>query len=283
MNTLSDQPATSGMQPKYYFLLRRLHSLSGIVPVGVFLIMHLFTNFQLVLGHEDGPGVQFQHEVDFIHSLPALAIIEYTLWGSLLFHSVLGIYYTVQGSKSNLGAQPHKANYRYTLQRITGMIALVFIFFHIATLRWRWGFGGWFTPFYTHGVDNHGNEVLLAAATTAKAIQHSTLVVLLYIVGSASVVYHWSNGLWTAAITWGITISESAQKRWGQICAGMGVMLSIFFIGALIGALTYDVTPQEEDAIKNKIKQAQQAPVKKQSASNQLPSSPTSLTGQRSQ
>ncbi len=29
---------------KYYFLIRRLHSLSGLIPVGVFLFVHLATN-----------------------------------------------------------------------------------------------------------------------------------------------------------------------------------------------------------------------------------------------
>jgi len=35
---------------KCHFLPRRLHSLSGIVPVGLFVLMHLFTNFQLITG-----------------------------------------------------------------------------------------------------------------------------------------------------------------------------------------------------------------------------------------
>ena len=33
------EPARAG--EKYYFLIRRLHSLSGLVPVGVFLVVHL--------------------------------------------------------------------------------------------------------------------------------------------------------------------------------------------------------------------------------------------------
>lgn len=251
---MSDQSGSTGMQPKFYFLMRRLHSLSGILPVGVFVIMHLFTNFQLIMGPDDDPGAAFQHEVDFIHSLPALTIIEYTLWLSIGFHAVLGFYYTFKGNKSNVGNYPHKANYRYTLQRITGMIALVFIFLHVATLRWRWEFGGWFTPFYAEGVDGEP----IAAATTARALQYSWWVVLLYFIGSASIVYHWCNGLWTAAITWGITITTSAQKRWGQMCAGLAALLSVFFLGAIIGALNYDVTEADQKAIEQKIESVQQ-------------------------
>ena len=123
------------------------------------------------------------------------------------------------------------------------MIALVFIFLHIATLRWRWNLFGWFTPFYATGPDG----TPLAHATTALALQ-SNLVLVLYIVGVLSVVYHWCNGLWTAAISWGLTISVPAQRRWGYACAGLGVLLTVFSAGAIVGARTYEVTPAEQAA-----------------------------------
>ena len=45
-------PATANPSflERHHFLLRRLHSLSGIIPVGLFVVMHLFTNFQLAVG-----------------------------------------------------------------------------------------------------------------------------------------------------------------------------------------------------------------------------------------
>ena len=71
---------------RHYHLLRRLHSLSGVFPVGLFLLPHLTTNSSIVWGRFLGKseygdaGVEtFQHEVDFIHSLPALEIIEWTV------------------------------------------------------------------------------------------------------------------------------------------------------------------------------------------------------------
>ena len=235
---------------KNHFLLRRLHSLSGIVPVGVFCIVHLFTNFQILL--QQFPSVRqffgeadiFQHEVDFIHSLPALLFVEIGLWSAIGFHAILGIAYTLQG-KSNTSSYKYEKNYRYTLQRVTGIIALIFIFLHVATLRWRWNLGGWFTPFYAHGP----NGEPLVTATTAYALQASWLVSAFYLVGALGVVYHWANGLWTAAITWGITISEKGQQRWGQLCAGLGVALAIFTVGAVIGANMYEFKPGELEAI----------------------------------
>lgn len=225
---------------RHHFLLRRLHSLSGILPVGVFVIMHLFTNFQLVWNDR---GATFQHEVDFIHSTPALLFVEITLWGSIAFHAGLGIIYTMTG-KSNVRHYKYADNWRYTMQRVTGMIALLFIFLHVATLRWRWDMFGWHTPFYAE-VDGQPTAALL----TANALQAGWWVVLLYLVGALSVVFHWANGLWTSAITWGITISPAAQKRWGYACMGLGIALTIFTLGAVAGALNYDITEADNRII----------------------------------
>ena len=78
-------------------------------------------------------------------------------------------------------------------------------------------------------------------ATTALALQNNWLSVS-YLIGMLSVIYHWSNGLWTAAITWGLTVSTNAQRRWGYVCAVMGIALTMFMSGILFGARTYTVT-----------------------------------------
>ncbi len=242
----SADPAVSFLD-QHHFLLRRLHSLSGIVPVGVFVIMHLFTNFQMIMG-TDAHGVNhFQHEVDFIHSTPALLYVEIALWSSIGFHAILGLVYTFSG-KPNTRQYRYGGNVRYQLQRVTGIVALIFIFLHIATLRWRWSLFGWFTPFYVSGPDG----TPLAHATTAMALQ-SNVVLALYVVGVLSVVYHWCNGLWTAAISWGLTISVAAQRRWGYACAGLGMALTVFSAGAIIGARSYEVSPAERAAYERMI------------------------------
>lgn len=233
-------PAADSLLQRHHFLLRRLHSLTGIVPIGVFVIFHLFTNMQMVF---EGA---FQHEVEFIHSMPALLFLEvFGLWLPIAFHAGLGFVYTFSG-RPNSTAYPYGGNWRYTLQRVTGILAFIFIFVHIATLRWGWSFGGLLdTPFYLHGP----NGEPLAHATTALALQHHWLVAVLYGVGVMSAVFHWSNGLWTAAITWGLTISEAAQKRWGYVCAGLFMALTLFTAGAMYGALTYEPTETETAAI----------------------------------
>ena len=227
-----DPGPTSTILQKHHFLIRRLHSLSGIVPVGLFVIMHLFTNFQLVAG-------DFQHEVNFIHSLPALLVVEVGLWIGIGFHAGLGLVYTFTSSP-NVQHYPYADNWRYTLQRITGVVALIFIFMHIATLRWHWTFGGLFTTFYVSTKDGYP----LAAASTARALE-SDWIMAAYAIGVLSVVFHWCNGLWTAAITWGLTLSATAMRRWGIVCSALGIALTLFSAGALVGARSYAPHPDD--------------------------------------
>ena len=66
------------------------------------------------------------------------------------------------------------------------------------------------------------------------------IVSLFYFVGVSLLVFHFANGLWTAAITWGLTVSEHAQKKWGYVCAGLGVGLMLASWGALAGTMMID-------------------------------------------
>lgn len=231
-----------------HFLLRRLHSLTGIVPVGVFLIMHLTTNSTIAWGglnsrsHEEGwvnrSIATFQHEVEFINNMPLLLIIEITLWAAIGFHSILGVYYAMSG-KGNMGEYKYGGNLRYTLQRLSGYFGIFFIFYHVATLRWGWSF-------MVPGGAQWSHEA--ASSTFAAAIQGSTegftgwgmAVAIFYFIGVSSLVFHFANGLWSAAITWGVTVSRPAQKRWGMVCAGLGAALMLMAWASVIGFATLD-------------------------------------------
>jgi succinate dehydrogenase / fumarate reductase cytochrome b subunit len=237
-------PAKSAPQQSFMeknaFILRRLHSLSGIVPIGLFMCFHLFTNAQMLLG-------TFQHEVDWIHSQPALELMEIGLiWLPLAFHAGLGIFYAVNGNKYSVAKNGGWSHRRYILQRITGFVALAFILFHVATLRWRFGM---ISPFFTHaayGQMENGQVVYVikpfAEQATALALQGKPLVFALYVVGVFGTVYHFANGLWTAAISWGLTLTVGAQKRFAAVCIALFVGLSVFSVMAFWGSLKYPIT-----------------------------------------
>jgi succinate dehydrogenase / fumarate reductase cytochrome b subunit len=244
---------------RHYFLLRRLHSLTGILPIGVFLINHLLTNSTIAWGlvnsrasENVAPGTieqvgemtarrvgTFQHEVSFINDMPFLILIEVTLWVSIAFHAILGVYFARTG-KSNTSRYAYQDNMRYTLQRLTGYIAIFYIFYHVATLRWGWTFMSPTDEPWSHS--QAASTFSLALRGQAQGIGFGGILVsLFYFVGVTASVYHLANGLWTAAITWGLTISESAQRRWGYVCAGLGAGLMLMAWSSLIGFLLLDV------------------------------------------
>ena len=100
----------------YSFLLRRLHSLSGIVPIGAFLIEHFISN------SEAAKGVQaYNDQVKFLTSLPFVHVLEWVfIFLPLLFHGLYGLYIWYRGD-SNVGEYPWTGNWLYTSQRWTGI------------------------------------------------------------------------------------------------------------------------------------------------------------------
>jgi succinate dehydrogenase / fumarate reductase cytochrome b subunit len=84
------------------FLLRRLHSLSGVVPIGAFLLEHFISNAEAFKGP--------------------------------IAHGLYGIYIWYQG-ETNVGDYPWTGNWLYASQRWTGIIALIFMVQHTYFLR----------------------------------------------------------------------------------------------------------------------------------------------------
>lgn len=259
-----------------YFLIRRLHSLTGIVPIGVFLIAHLVTNSSLAWGKfgirpGDGEGLDlttggityFQKEVSWINTqIPHLLLIEITLWAAIIFHSVFGVLIAMQG-KTNTARYNYQSNWRYTLQRISGYIGIFFIFYHVATLRWGWS---WLVPGGTTWSHHYAVSTLTTALRGGADFTAAGIAVsVFYFLGITMLIYHFANGLWTAAITWGITISAPAQRNWGYACFAIGAGLMLAGWSALGAALVHDPAVSravEQSMSKGKGEAAADKPVK---------------------
>jgi succinate dehydrogenase / fumarate reductase cytochrome b subunit len=171
-------------------------------------------------------GQVFQVQVDKIHSLPFLAAVEWTLiYLPILYHTVYGIWITVTG-QPNVNRYPYTKNVFYTLQRISAIVIVMFMFFHVFSLKMGW-FGSRLT------FDPHNAAYSVHQHMTANPI----IPFLIYPLGILASCYHLANGFWTAAITWGLTISKGAQKRWGYACAGLFVITFIFGMTALVASL----------------------------------------------
>ena len=210
---------------RHEFLIRRLHSLSGLIPVGAYMVVHLFTNASVLAG-----TATFQGNVDKIHALgPLLPIVEWGfIFAPILFHAIFGVV-IIAGGLPNTGSYPYARNIRYVLQRVTGIIAFIFIMYHI-----------WHLHHYGAALGGGNFDPEAATSSTAVALQ-PFLAKLIYVVGMLSCVYHLANGLWTMGITWGVWTSPAAQRRANWVCAVFGVGLAIVGLSVIRGFDQVDI------------------------------------------
>jgi succinate dehydrogenase / fumarate reductase, cytochrome b subunit len=223
---------TPSFLDRHQFLIYRLFSLAGLIPVGAFLAVHLLTNASILAGDD---GRTFQSRVDMIHSLgPLLIPVEIAfIFLPMAFHAAVGFVIIANGMP-NVGSYAYVGNVRYTLQRATGMIAFAFIIWHLYQLHWLG------KPFGGGEFDPHH------AASTAGAALQPTLVGILYVVGVLATVFHFANGLWTLGITWGLWTSPAAMRRANAVSIVVGLGLAAAGIGAIGGMRSLDVKKAAE-------------------------------------
>jgi succinate dehydrogenase / fumarate reductase cytochrome b subunit len=185
------------------FLLRRLHSLTGVVPVGAFLVEHFLTN-SFALGGEES----YNEKVAFLTSLPYLYVIEALfIFLPIIFHGVLGMW-IVFSAEVSVARHRYLRNWLYFFQRVSGVFLVAYIAVHVWTTRFA------------------GEENLF------RLMEHklsSPAWLWFYIAGVTAATFHFANGLWGFMVTWGITVSPRAQKWSTYACAG--VFLAMTFVG----------------------------------------------------
>src|ERR671929_154384 len=112
------------------FLLRKLHQLTGIIPLGVFLLEHFYTNSKALTGAAD-----FNNAVKDLQSIPYILFVEIGgIFLPLIYHAVYGLFITWE-MRPNNAHYPYPRNWFYTIQRVTGIILFFFITFHVLNFR----------------------------------------------------------------------------------------------------------------------------------------------------
>jgi succinate dehydrogenase / fumarate reductase cytochrome b subunit len=198
---------------RQYFTLKRLHSLTGVVPVGLFLLEHLFTNSKSLQG-----AAAFDKAAAELAGLPFVVLLEaFGIWLPILFHMVVGILIATT-SQANLGKHGYARNWHYTLQRLTGILLVFYIVFHT-----------WQTRF---------SADYLNSASAYEYVNHMLAgpgMMAFYILGILSACYHFGNGLFGFAIHWGLVTGRHAQRVAAQLGLLVFAGLAIVGILALLG------------------------------------------------
>jgi succinate dehydrogenase / fumarate reductase cytochrome b subunit len=213
-----DLPHLAPAFGRHEFVIRRAHSLLGVVPLGAYLIFHLATNASVIDGVKT-----YQERANQIHVLGETTVIAVGwlfILLPILFHGIIGLMIVSLGQR-NLRSYPYRENFRYTLERITGVLTFVFVIWHVFHMT-GWIPNEWWIK---HVAVRAGGAKFDPAhvITGVEAVRASPWIATIYVVGTLGAVYHFANGLWTAGITWGIWTSAGAQ-RWANIpCLLIGI------------------------------------------------------------
>jgi succinate dehydrogenase / fumarate reductase cytochrome b subunit len=197
------------------FFLRRLHSLTGIIPVGAFLFEHILVSNSTAIG---GPQA-YARQVSFLANLPLVFFLElFGIWVPIAYHALYGFYIWYRGDANSI-AYPWSGNWMYTLQRWTGGIAFIYIVWHVYTMRFT-------------GVDLHDNPMASFGKVQHEVFQAPLFV--FYVIGLIAASWHFAYGIWLFCAKWGIVSGERARKRFLVLC------LAFFFVlsGAGLASLT---------------------------------------------
>jgi len=238
--TTAQAVPTDTVAPGHEFLWRRLHSLSGVLPLGAFLCYHLFENLSALRG-----PAAYDEMVQHVNALlprPFFYALELgTVVLPLAYHALYGVWIAAAG-RPNVGRYAYASNWAYLAQRLTGVVALLFLLVHVGTLRtWVTLLGHHLAPVilspggpdlvtYRDVAAHLGNP----AALGVQSILAGDPILVLYVVGTLCTIWHFTYGLKGFCWTWGIAVGRLAQRRvtrlaWLLFVVLSGATLSILF------------------------------------------------------
>lgn len=202
------------LSDRAYTNLKRLQILTGVVPVGIFLLSHLATNARVVGGPE-----AFDRAALAIHRTPYLAVIEIAAVAvPMALHVGLGLLLGVTPQAAG-DTRGYPSVRMLTLQRVTGFWLLVYVLFHV--------YGTRLSPDRAPG----GADLF---ALMAEQLAHPGRFAF-HAGGVLAAAFHFGNGLVALAGPWGLNAGPRARRFATRAGAASFVVLSLVGLHALLG------------------------------------------------
>jgi len=199
--------SATATRPDSSYVFRKLHSLTGIVPVGAFLAEHFWSNSAALVSVQ-----KYNETSQALQTIPFRVFVEWAfIFLPILYHGGYGVYIWL-GGKSNVSEYPWVKNWLFTLQRYTGLVAFVYSGWHLYTERWL-----------THGKSTYAN--------VASDLQNPWYLAF-FVIGILASSFHLGVGIWNFLCKWGLAATVHAQRAAGQLGIFVGVTFSV--IGVLI-------------------------------------------------
>jgi succinate dehydrogenase/fumarate reductase cytochrome b subunit (b558 family) len=199
--------------------LRRLHSLTGVLPVGVFLVLHLGANARALAGEQ-----AFEKTASAIRDVPLFGVVEvFGIVLPLAFHAGYGVKLALQPQSESVRAR-YGNDGLYAAQRWSGALSFVFIAYHLWEF-WAQKLIGRLAPesYYS-----------LLSAHLSSTWAGVPVVAMVYLMGVAASTFHLVSGLFALARSSGFRSSAPRRRLSTALFAALGLGLVIVGFGTTI-------------------------------------------------
>ncbi len=204
------------------FISERLGSALAIVPLGVWTLNHLWNN----LAAFQGAAAWQKAVTEYPHPLAEAITLGIVLL-PLAWHTVWGLGRIFQ-TRPNYPRYGYFANLKFIIQRLAGLGLLAFLGAHLwlAFLEPRL-LEGRVEPF----------------ADIAHEMHFHRPTIVVYILGVLAIAYHLANGLQTALMTFGATVTKASLRKWEimawamfllMLAMGWGAIFALYRAGAAL-------------------------------------------------
>ncbi|MBX3206488.1 MAG: hypothetical protein KF764_15545 [Labilithrix sp.] len=212
--------AAAGAGERY----RRLHTLSGALALGVFLVEHIATNASALGGHASYDSVVGAIERSRV--LPFVEVVFILL--PLAFHAGYGLYLLRSKAAPDAVIARYGDRRLWLLQRASAIGVLVFVLAHLWELR---------VQRLVFGLSADALHTTLTAhlSWTWAGVP---FIALFYVLGLLAVSVHLSNGLFAATAAWNIGVSATGRRRARVATIALGGGLFLLGAATTVGLAT---------------------------------------------
>jgi succinate dehydrogenase/fumarate reductase cytochrome b subunit len=189
------------------FVLRRISSLAGVLPLGVFVLFHVGSQARVLFHGIDASPARLP-SVGWLWAQSACVLLP------LGAHALIESAY-LRTRNSNTTHYPFSRNWAWLLQRISGFVALAFVIWHVVVVR---------LPLF-RGATEVDLSLELAASLSSTGYGGVPYSAIGHLLGLAAVVYHLFNGIHAFCFTWGILTSRYTGRRVSRWLALSGVFV----------------------------------------------------------
>ncbi len=196
-----------------------LHSATGVIPVGAFLLVHLWLNAHALQGraaYDDLPG-----RIQRSSWLFALEVVFVQV--PLLFHAGFGAWVIANPMERprHPALAAHSKSWSKPLQRVTGGVTFGFVAYHVWVLRFAQALGR------LRPADYYPTLTETLSTTSALGVPFAAMA---YLFGLAAASYHFANGVVRCCLGYGLVTTARGARLLSLGCGFCG--LALFLTGA---------------------------------------------------